>query len=335
MIFVTGGTGLLGSHLLVELTQQNDAIVALYRSSSKVEQVKKVFDYYLKDQAKSRFEKITWKEGDVLDVPRLEELMEGAKHVYHCAAIVSFERKAFNKMMNINRQGTENVVNCALHHKVAHFCHISSTSAVGNKSLSTNELINEDAKWVNSVENSGYSVSKYSSEKEVWRGIQEGLNAVIVNPSIVFGAGNWNDSSLKIFRTVAKGLKFYSTGSNAFVDARDVAKIMVLLVEQKVTNERFLCVGENASFKTVFDLIAQKLGKKPPKYKVSPLLMGIAWRLSSFWAAITFSSPTITRSSAKNAFSHTRFDNSKIKKQLNYSFYSLEESIQNAVEGRI
>lgn len=326
---------MVGSHLLVELVQKNTSVTAIYRNSEKIRTVRKIFDYYLKDQSETLFKRVNWVSCDILDVVDLEHAMRGHKVVYHCAAIVSFKRKDFSRMMKVNRYGTANIVNLCLHLGVEKLCHVSSTAAVGNKDIPEDQLVDEEGKWLITDETSGYSITKYSAEKEVWRGIEEGLNAVIVNPSVILGAGNWEESSLIILRTVDKGLRFYSPGSNAFVDARDVARIMVLLVEKDVRNQRFLCVGENAHFRTLLGLIAQKLDKKPPAYQVSPVLMGIAWRLSVFWSAITFSSPTITKSSARNAFKHIKFSNEKVRKELNYTFYSLVETVENAVDGRI
>jgi len=332
MVFVTGGTGLLGSHLLVKLTQQHDEITAIYRNKDKIETVEDCFKFYLKDEGKKHFKKIKWKKCDVLDVPRLEELMEGHTIVYHCAAIVSFARQDFNKMMQINRYGTANMVNIALHLGVEKFCFVSSTAAVGNKDIPEEVDVTEEGKWVLTDSTSGYSVTKYSAEKEVWRGINEGLNAVIVNPSIIFGAGDWDESSLKIFKTIKKGLKFYPSGSNAFVDARDVVNIMVELMDKEIFNERFLCIGENASFKSLFDLIAKELGKKPPQIKLSPALMGLAWRLSVFWSAISFSKPLITKETTHSSFSTIKYSNEKIKDAIGYEFYSLEETVKNAID---
>ncbi|MEX1191970.1 MAG: NAD-dependent epimerase/dehydratase family protein [Brumimicrobium sp.] len=335
MIFVTGGTGLVGSHLLVELAAKHDEITSIYRNPSKIKTVEKLFNYYLGDKASHLFQRIKWIQCDVLDVPQLEEAMKGHKVVYHCAAIVSFKRRDFSKMIKINRYGTANVVNICLHLKVDKLCYVSSTAAVGNKDIPEDQLVDEEGKWILTDETSGYSIAKYSAEKEVWRGIEEGLNAVMVNPSIVLGAGDWEESSLVLINTINKGLKFYSPGSNAFVDARDVARIMVLLVEKDIKNERFLCIGENMSFKSLFDLIAKKLNKQPPKYKVSPFLMGIAWRVSVFWSVITFSTPAITKSSARSAFNHTKFSNKKLRETLDYTFYPMKETVKNAIEGRL
>lgn len=335
MVFVTGGTGLIGSHLLVELVQKHDVITAIYNDPAKIETVKEVFAFYLKTESAALFDKIRWVQCNILDVTDLEEVMSGHEYVYHCAAIVSFKRKDFNKMIAVNRYGTANIVNVALHLNVKRLCYVSSTAAVGNKDVPEDERVDETGKWVLTDQTRGYSISKYSAEKEVWRGIEEGLDAVIVNPSIAFGAGNWNESSMVIFDTIRKGLKFYSPGANAFVDARDVAAIMVTLMKRDIINERFLCIGENRPFYEVFSTIANQLNQPPPRYKVSPLLMGIAWRLAVFWAVITFSSPAITRSSAESAFKKIKYSNKKIKDRLDYNFYTLEEMVENAIAGRI
>jgi nucleoside-diphosphate-sugar epimerase len=332
MVFVTGGTGLIGSHLMVELVQKHSRITAIYNDPEKIDRVKQIITYYLGEEASDLFEKITWKKCNILDIPNLEECMEGHEIVYHCAATVSFARRDFSKMIKVNRYGTANVVNICLNHGVKKLCYVSSTAAVGNKDIPEDELVTEEGKWILTDETRGYAISKYSAEKEVWRGIEEGLDAVIVNPSVVIGAGEWTESSLVILDTVRKGLKFYAPGSNAFVDARDVAKIMVRLVEEGIDNERFLCIGENAKFHKVLSLAAKALGKNPPKYKVNPIIIGIAWRLSVFWSVITFTSPSLTKSSAESAFKNIRFSAAKVKKTLDYSFYNLEEMIDNAVK---
>jgi dihydroflavonol-4-reductase len=332
MIFVTGGTGLIGSHLLIELTSRDEHIVAVYRNSERLEIVRQVFNYYLGEKAESRFEIIRWEVCDILDVPRLEELMQGCSEVYHCAAIVSFSRRDFQRMIQVNRVGTANLVNLSLEYGIKKFCLVSSTAAVGEKNIKEGELVTEDAKYEITDETSGYSISKYKAETEVWRGVEEGLNAVIVNPSVVIGAGDWNESSLVIFRTINNGLRFYSPGANAFVDARDVAKVMVELMDKEIFNERFLLIGENLPFRSLFNRIALELGKQPPKYAVSKWLMGITWRISAFWAAITFSSPVVTKSSARSAFNIKRFSNQKIVDKIGYEFRPIADAVENAVK---
>jgi len=337
-VFVTGASGLVGSHLVVELLKDNQIqqITCLFRNESRKTRLDQICTHYSPNSPnKLLSEKIKWVKGDILDVPLLTELMKGHDVVYHCAAMVSFQRKDFSKLIQINREGTANMVNAALHHQVKHFCYVSSTAAVGNKDIPEQEFINENGLWVNSDKTSGYALSKYSAEKEVWRGMEEGLNAVIVNPSVIIGAGNWEESSMVIFNSIKKGLKFYSPGANAFVDARDVAKIMVELVNRNISKQRFLVVGHNLPFKELFDKIAEQLDKPKPKYPVQKWLLGIAWRIAVFWSAITFSSPVITKSSAQSAFNVKRFDNSKVKNLLGYEFQTIEKTIENAIKGKL
>lgn len=336
MIFVTGGTGLIGSHLLVELSKTHSNITAIYRNERKIEYVKQLFCYYFGGEKGIKlFQQINWKPCDILDVVTLASLINNHDYVYHCAAVVSFAKRDFKKMYAINCEGTANVVNACLASGVKKLCYVSSTAAVGKKDLQPGNFIHEELSWEKTEETSSYSITKHRAELEVWRGIEEGLSAVTINPCIVLGAGNWNESSLVLFKSIEKGLKFYSPGSNAFVDARDVVTQMTRLMESEITNERYLCIGHNTSFKKVFDLIAHNLKKTPPKYRVSPLLMGIAWRLASFWSAITFSRPTITKASARSAFSKQKYSRKKLDKALPHNYYSLEDSIQNAIQGRI
>jgi dihydroflavonol-4-reductase len=331
MIFVTGGTGLLGSHLLYQLTNSDVQIKAIYRDKEKIETVVKLFNYYDPINFNNRLKKINWVHCDILDIISLEEELKSCKTVYHCAALVSFYRKDFYQLMKINREGTANIVNACLNNNISKICYVSSTAAIG----SNDDIITEETKWKQSPSTSGYSISKYSAEKEVWRGVEEGLNAVIVNPCLLIGAGNWKESSMTIFKTVDDGLKFYTSGSNAFVDARDVAEIMEKLMNSDIKNERFLCIGENSSFINMLSIVAQKLNKKAPSIKVSKFLMKLTWLISGIVSKLIGKKPVITKETANSAFSNTIYDASKVKKALNFQFKSLEDSISNAVKGRI
>ena len=332
MIYVTGGTGLLGAHLLFQLTAENASVRAIYRSDKKRNQVKATFAFYAPENWESRFAKIEWVQGDILDIPFLQETMDGCSEVYHCAGLVSFHRRDFNNLLKINREGTANMVNVALEKDVRKFCHVSSTAAIGG---SDNELTTENTKWKISPTTSGYSISKYSAEKEVWRAIEEGLNAVIVNPCVIVGAGNWNDSSLTLFRTLRKGLRHYPPGTNAIVDARDVSRIMIELMKSEIRSERFLCIGSNQSFKDLMDEIAGQLKVKPPGIKANRFLVNFARRILSIGAFFMAKRSSITRETVGNLFSTRTYDNSKVIGALDFEFRSLKEAVANAIAGRI
>jgi nucleoside-diphosphate-sugar epimerase len=330
MVFVTGGTGLLGAHVLLELLSRGKDVRALKRSNSDVEKMKSVFAFYLNSRAQVEFNKITWVDGDLLDISSLEEAIDGCSEVFHCAAKVSFIKKDFDEMWRVNKIGTENIVNVCLAKKVAHLCYISSTATIGKNQ--EHPLNTEKDKWIKEKDNSNYSVTKYSAEMEVWRGIEEGLKAVILNPSVILGPGNWNESSISIFKVIKKRLKFYTSGENAFVDARDVATIAVELTDRRAHAERYLVVAENMTFKDLFNLIAQKFKVKPPSVLVKPWMARLAWKTEGILRFLFQRKQNITRETARSSMSINRYSNEKVKAALNFQFISVENSVINAVK---
>lgn len=329
MIFITGATGLLGSHVIVELLKRDKKIRALRRKTSKMDNLKAVITHFFPENATEQFEKIEWIEGNILDICSLEKGIEGCDTVFHCAALVSFKKRDFKRLMKINKEGTANVVNVSLGHSVKQFCHVSSTAAIGR---STNEKIyTEENKWVTSRENSNYAISKYSAECEVWRGKEEGLDVVIINPSVILGIGDWNESSLSLFRVIKKGLKFYTPGTNAFVDARDVAYLFCELSERNIINERFLVISENVSFKELFEKIASEFDVKPPTIEVKKWMASIAWRIEGVLAYLFGKNQTITKETAHSSVMTTKYSNEKIKSVLDHEFISIGDSIKDAV----
>lgn len=329
MVCVTGGTGLVGSHLLVELVKKNYAVRAIYRTVDTIEVTRNLFEYYFETSSKEKFEQIEWVQGDILDVPSLLDAFKGCKTVYHCAGFVSFSRKDFSTLIKVNRTGTANVVNICLHYNIENLVHVSSTAAIGK--FEKKEIYTEDEKWKPGDKVSGYSISKFSAEKEVWRGMAEGLNVSIVNPSIILGPGDWNSSSLKLFKTVKGGLKFYTEGANNFVDARDVVKAMIFLSENNIYGERFLIAGHHLSYYDLFNKIAIDFNKKPPKYKAGKALSKVAWRLSSFFALITGKKPLLTKASVNASLEKVQYSSEKYLQRSNATFYSPKETIQNSV----
>lgn len=321
----------MGSHLLVELTRESGDITALYRSDKRLDIVKHVFKFYKGDNWESDYNKIKWVKGDIMDVTLLLDLIEEGSDVYHCAALVSFHPKDFYQLLKINREGTANIVNSCLENKARKLCYVSSTAAVGGEE---GQLITEQMRWKKTPTTSGYSIAKHSAEKEVWRGIEEGLNAVIVNPSVILGVGDWNDSSLTIFRTVAKGLNYFPAGSNAIVDARDVAEIMVKLMHSDISGERFLCVGSNQTFKLLVSEIADAMGLEPPKKMASKRMANVIRFLSSFGHMLSSSKPSITRETTESLYSHREYSNTKVRDALQFDFRTLPDTIANAIKGR-
>jgi nucleoside-diphosphate-sugar epimerase len=332
MILVTGGTGLLGSHLLFQLSHDNEPIRSIYRDQERIGQVESLFKFYSPENYSFLFKKIEWIQADILDSVSLNNAFKEIDIVYHCAGLVSFSKRHFNQLIKINREGTANIVNTCLEFKVKKLCYVSSTASIGGQS---GEITTEATKWKQSPETNGYSISKYSGEKEVWRGVEEGLDCIIVNPSVIFGAGNWDESSLTIFRTVQNGLRFYTSGQNGFVDARDVAHIMVQLTNSKIKNERYLCVGNNIPFKVLMEKIALKLEKKPPTINTPKWLTGLVWRLTWFFSLFSRKDAMLTKASSRSAFNFMTYDSSKVIEQLSFKFRTIDETIENTIKGKI
>lgn len=323
MVLVTGGTGLLGSHLIVNLLQRGIKVRATCRENSDKNAIVKTAKYYRID-LKPFFENLEWFEADLLDIIALAKAFDGIQEVYHCAAVVSFSPSDSKMVLKDNVTSTANMVNLAIDFEVRKFVHTSSVASLGRKA--ENQEINENNDWVESKNNSNYAKGKYASEIEVWRGTQEGLNAVIVNPSIIIGPSNWNSGSAAMFRTVAKGLKFYTAGTNAFVDVRDVAEIMIRLMESDISEERFIVAAENLKYKTFFEYIAKGLGIEAPKKAVGSTLSEIAWRIEWLKHKVFGLKPMITKETARTAQKTYLYSNQKVKKALGFEFRKIEDS---------
>lgn len=329
MILVTGGTGLVGSHLLYELTKNGESVRALIRNSKKIDLVKKIFSYY-SDDSENLIQKIDWVEGDILDLYSLEQAFTDIKKVYHCAAIVSFDGKDKNQLINANVLGTENVVNLCLSNNIEKLCHVSSIASLGG-SLN-GEFIDENSKWASSKHHSAYSVSKYKSEMEVWRGIQEGLNAVIVNPSVILGPGFWNSGSGSLFTKAAKGMKYFTTGTTGFVDVRDVVDVMVRLIKSNISNERFILNAENMNYKDLFDKVAEAMHVNKPKREATKKLLKLAVFLDGVASILGIKKREITKEVIRASLSVSKYSNEKVKKAIGKTFLPIETSIREIAE---
>lgn len=336
MILVTGSTGLLGSHVVVELLHKGYEVRAMFREESRKQVVYRLLDFYYPAERENLLQKLNWFHGDVLDLTDVEDSLAGISKVVHCAAFVSFHRRDFNTLFRVNRRGTANMVNFALNSGVSQFVHVSSTAAVGSDSQFNDGLKRETNLWNPNDEVSGYSLSKFSAEKEVWRAYEEGLPVSIVNPSVMFGPGSWEESSLKIFRTLHKGLKYYTKGSNAFVDVCDVTKLILKLIETEKTGQRYLVTGTNLTFKELFDRICKQLNVKAPYKLAGPFLVGLAWRLSGLLCRIRGIRPTITKESARSSQNNSKFSNEKLRKDFpDFEFTPIDETIATTIKGRM
>jgi dihydroflavonol-4-reductase len=326
MILITGGTGLLGSHLLMQLVEAGEPVRAIYRTESRRDSVVDIFKYYT-EQAPDLWNKIEWVKGDVLDAPSLQDALNGVERVYHCAAAVTFLPKDRPYMNKVNVEGTGNVVNACLENGNARLCHVSSVAAIGRDG--SEEMISEQNEWKDSSHNAAYAVSKHNAELEIWRGIVEGLNAFMVNPSLIVGPGDWNASTGAMFKKAWNGLPFYTRGGNCFVDARDVASAMIRLMNTDVSSERYIIGAENRKFKEVFETISGVMNKKPPRIEATPFLTELAWRAEWLISSMTGKKPFITKEVAHHAMQLNRYDNSKLLNELtDFRYRDMNETLE-------
>lgn len=320
MILVTGGTGFLGSYIIKHLVEKEYAVRAIRRSPKLPSWINKEI-----------FDKVEWVEGDVLDVVALEQAMEGIDSIIHSAAIVSFVKKDRKRMYKVNVEGTANVVDMMLEKNVRRLVHISSVAALGR--TAGGGYVNEEKKWEDTKVNTHYARSKHKAELEVWRGIGEGLEAIILNPSTILGYGDWNNGSCAIFKNMYKGFRWYSPGINGFVDVEDVAKVVAMMMESNITEQRFIVNGDTWAFKKLQDVMSASFGKKHPSRQANAFLLGLAWRAEKIKSFFSGKNPLLTRESAKVAMSQTWFENDKLLKVLpGFSFTPLEETIKKACE---
>jgi nucleoside-diphosphate-sugar epimerase len=325
MHLITGGTGIVGAHLLHRLTVQGE-VRALRRAGSDLSVVERIFRHYGADHAE-RLQRIRWVEGDLHDMPALEDAMAGVEQVYHAAALVSFDPRDLRRLRHVNVQGTANVVNAALLAGVRRLCHVSSTAAMGH---SPTGPVDESLPWAPEPHTSGYAWSKYEAELEVQRGIAEGLDAVIANPSVILGPGAAGRSSMTLSERLRKGSRFHPSGSNGFVDARDVADALITLMDRGATGERYLLVGSNVPYAELFRRYCEGFGHPAPQRVVAPWMLAVAWRLERLRTLLTGGRPLVTRYTVHSACAQRSYSTTKAQ-ALGITFRPLQESVDNVI----
>lgn len=321
MHLVTGATGLLGSQLTLDLMRQGKKVRVLVRKQSNRELLLRKFS-----NDKDLYNTLEFAEGDILDSFSIADALEGVTHLYHCAALVTFASGKRKELFKTNAEGTENVVNVCLEKSDIRLGYVSSVATLGRGS--SQEETDENSLWDSSQHNSAYAESKYAAEREVWRGITEGLNAVIINPSVILGEGNWRNDSSSLIRKVYEGMPLYTKGVSGFVDAKDVSRCLITLMDGNFQSERYIVSSENKSFEWLLKTIAKYLNVKPPEYHATPFLSSIAWRLEKLRTLITGKPSLITRETAYSARQKYLYSHQKIARTLNYTFFPLEQTLQ-------
>jgi len=260
-------------------------------------------------------------------VPLLEIAFKDVDYVYHCAAFVSFEPDKYHQLRKINIEGTANIVNLCIAHKVKKLCYVSSIAAIGHHA-NPEQLITEETHWNPEDDNSVYAITKYGAEIEVWRGTQEGVPAVILNPGIIIGPGYWNSGgSSSLIKKIYKGMPYYTHGVTAYVDVHDVVNTMVMLMESGIQNERFIVISENLSFKEFQDKTAAALRVKSASKEATPFILALGWRLDWLHHILTGKRRRLSKQMAQSSKSITKYDATKLKNALDFEFKPMDDSI--------
>lgn len=325
MILVTGGTGLVGAHLLIHLLEKGEKVRAIYRNLDNIQKTKSLFLLYKKE---SLYNAIQWVQADILDIPSLENAFLGIDYVYHCAAMISFDPKDEDLLRKTNIEGTANMVNFCLAYNIKKLCHVSSIAALGD--LPEHEsIITEETEWNPEKPHSDYAISKYGAEMEIWRGQQEGLEIVIINPGVIIGPGFWNQGSGELFTKVKNGLPFYTKGCTGFVAVLDVVSIMYQLMKDSIHGERHIIISQNITFQDFLFSIADGLKVKRAKYHATSFMMNTLFRLDWIASNLLGQKRQLSKASAKSSYSSDLYSNEKIKNALNYAFIDVHDYIED------
>ncbi|MFV5690424.1 NAD-dependent epimerase/dehydratase family protein [Flavobacterium sp. LT1R49] len=328
MILVTGGTGLVGAHLLLHLIESGSIgskkVRAIYRNAKSIEKTKNLFSLYRKLDL---FDTIEWIQADITDIPALEKAFEGIDYVYHCAALISFDPKDEDLIRKTNIEGTANIVNFCVANTIKKLCFMSSIAALGDLA-SHEKIITEETEWNPEKPHSDYAISKYGAEMEIWRGQQEGLPVIILNPGVIIGPGFWEQGSGQLFMKVKKGMSFYTLGSSGFVTVTDVVRIATQLMKSEIHNERFTLIAKNIIFRDILNSIADALLVKRPAIHAKPLFMKIFWKIDWILSNIFMQKRQLTSATAKASYSKNEYSNEKITTALNTKFLNIHQYIK-------
>lgn len=322
MVFVTGATGILGRIVVLELLKKGKTVRASKRPASDIDEVRHSYQYYT-ETPDDFFNKIQWVNVDFDDIHSLQSALNSVTEVYHCAAKVSFHPKDEKEMYHTNIKGTENLLFACDDSGVQKFLHVSSIAVLDG--VNENGELDESSDFNPKIDHSAYAISKHLSEMEVWRASAEGLNTIIINPGMIIGTGNWEQSSGELFSTFEKN-SFTFSGSSAYVDVRDVAKIAVDLMGREMFGERFILISETKKYAEVGNQIRRKLNLNDARILSKSILNTGRW-LNIFFGWLIPQLKMANRTNIESVTSSSIISNHKVKEVLNFDFIPVHESI--------
>ena len=322
-VLVTGGTGLVGAHLLYYLAKQGISLVAIKRKNSNTKNVKKIFNYY-SSEGDVLYNKIDWQECDILDFIKLNTIIKNVSIVYHCAALISFNKALKNKMIETNATGTANIVDLSLEHNIHKICYVSSIATLG----SNYNLAIDETCWWDWKNQSSYAISKYLAEIEVWRGFNEGLSGFIVNPSLIIGPGIWHSGFGTIIKKARLGSPFYPPGQCGIIDVNDLVGIMIKLMQNNTTNERFIINSEHWSYQNLMGIIAKQFNKKPPRIKLKKWMLKVLITIDVFWCKLNRNKIELSTDAIKYTTNEILLNTAKINNTIKYDYQDIRLALK-------
>tara|TARA_B100000941_G_C28495262_1_gene550509 strand:+ start:72 stop:1067 length:996 start_codon:yes stop_codon:yes gene_type:complete len=326
MILVTGATGFIGSNLLYKLANDNVySIVATYRRKSNKDKISALFRSKFPN-GNLGFDRIIWRKAELRDLPSLIKAFSGVKKVYHCAAFISFAFRDRQKLYEINQKGTSYIVDLCLKNNIEKLVYVSSVASLGSDD--NKSLVDENSTWDNNIDKTPYGYSKYGAEMEVWRGSQEGLDVVIVNPGIVLGPGSPIE---KTFNYMNNWLRFYTPGISGYVWVEDVIFVMIKLMNSRIKSERFALVAENWSGKSMIRAMLKAHQKNYKLIKISKGFLYFVWLVEYLLEIIGLHKRFFTKALIKVIFDNTKISGEKIKYYIDFKYTPIEHSIKKQI----
>jgi len=336
---VTGATGLVGMYRLAWRLERGWPTVALRRAESNVDRVASFLEERLGAKFERAWASLEWCEADLSDVVGLEEAMAGCHRVFHAAGRVSFKSGDEAQLKAVNQVGTAHVVNAALGAGVTRLVHVSSVAALG-RTTEAGGPVHEESDWAEGVGASPYGVSKRAAEMEAWRAEAEGMELIVVNPTVILGDARYGESSGMVYRRVADARRFYPAGGNGFVGADDLIRVMAALDEaadagkEGILSERFVVCSEDLSYRELMGWVAHGLGVEAPSKPLAGWMLALAWRGATLWSALTGKPAQLTRDMAKNTRVHHRYNTAKVRGVLpGLSFTPIQEVVKETTRG--
>ncbi|MDR2121603.1 MAG: NAD-dependent epimerase/dehydratase family protein [Flavobacteriaceae bacterium] len=329
MVLVTGGTGLVGSYVLLQLTRKKKQVKALVLGNASKEEEKaevyRLFKIYEPEEYQQLYDSIQWVEGNLLDVSSLEQAFTGVSQVYHIAGMTTFDERESSLQYKVNVEGTKNMLNLSFERKIEKFCFMSSVATLDL--LPKQSFITEESKWNPKAIHSSYDSTKHEAETEVWKASEKGLKVIVAHPGVVLGSSNWEKNGGLLYKLSLREKAFYTSGMAAYIDAEDVAEICIRLMEDSsIVNERFILINENMPFEKIVQFL-RKFYDKPLAKKIPDIWLGKLSFLSRIFARIA-NKQVVSKAEMNTLILKDKYSNEKIKKTLKYTFIPIEETLK-------